>query len=61
MMAKAKRLLTRIWGFARELLGDDAYARYRVHVAARGGTPLNSQEFYLAELQRKYSRPSRCC
>jgi hypothetical protein len=61
MLVNAKELLTRIWGFARELLGDDAYARYREYVAARGGCPPTAEEFYLSELQRKYSRPSRCC
>jgi hypothetical protein len=61
MVAKAKALLARTWCFARQLLGDEAYARYREYVVARGGTPPSPQEFYLSELQRKYSRPSRCC
>ncbi|MBZ5542247.1 MAG: putative selenoprotein [Acidobacteriia bacterium] len=60
-MAKVRRILIEIWSFGRELLGDNAYARYRDYVAARGGCPLTPQEFYLSELQRKYSRPSRCC
>ena len=60
-MAKVWQILIEIWSFARELLGENAYARYREHIAARGGCPLTPQEFYLSELRRKYSRPSRCC
>jgi len=60
-MAKVRQILIEIWGLARELLGDNAYARYRQYVVARGRCPLTPQEFYLSELQRKYSRPSRCC
>jgi hypothetical protein len=60
-MAKVLHLLIEIWRFARELVGDNAYTRYRQYIAARGGCPLTPQEFYLSELQRKYSRPSRCC
>jgi uncharacterized short protein YbdD (DUF466 family) len=60
-MAKIRQILIELWSFARELLGENAYARYREHAAARGGCPMTAQEFYLSELQRKYSRPSRCC
>jgi hypothetical protein len=60
-MAILRRILLGIWGVAREFVGDNAYTRYRQYIAARGGCPMTPQEFYLAELQRKYSRPSRCC
>lgn len=60
-MATIRQLLIEIWSLGRELLGDQAYARYREYVTARGGRPMTPQEFYLSELQRKYSRPSRCC
>jgi uncharacterized short protein YbdD (DUF466 family) len=60
-MAKLRQVLIEIWSVARELLGEQAYARYCRHVAVRGGCPLTPQEFYLSELERKYSRPSRCC
>jgi uncharacterized short protein YbdD (DUF466 family) len=60
-MAKVWQILLGIWGVARELVGDNAYTRYRQYVVARGDRPMTPQEFYLSELQRKYSRPSRCC
>ena len=60
-MAKARRILTEIWVFACELLGENAYARYCEYVSARGGRPMTAEEFYLSQLQRKYSHPSRCC
>jgi uncharacterized short protein YbdD (DUF466 family) len=50
-----------LWDVARQLLGDNAYDRYAQHVRARGGLPLSPKEFYVSQLQRKYSRPSRCC
>jgi hypothetical protein len=60
-MAKLRQFLVEIWGFARDLSGDNAYVRYRQYVQSRGGCPMTPQEFYLSELQRKYSRPHRCC
>jgi hypothetical protein len=60
-MAKVRQHLIEVWGLVRELMGENAYARYCDYVARRGGQPLGPQEFYVSELQRKYSRPSRCC
>jgi len=60
-MAKARGLLRRIWEIAREVFGDKAYDRYAEHVRARGEKPVAPSEFYLSQLQRKYSRPCRCC
>jgi len=60
-MAKVRKILIEVWGFARELMGENAYARYCDYVARWGGQPLGPREFYLSELQRKYFRPSRCC
>jgi hypothetical protein len=60
-VAKVCQILKCVWGFARGLMGENAYVRYCDYVARRGGEPLGPQEFYVAELQRKYSHPSRCC
>ena len=60
-MVKVRNLLERIWEIAREMLGDKTYDRYAEHVRGRGGSPLSPEEFYMSQLQRKYSRPSRCC
>ena len=60
-MAKTRNLLWHIWEIAREVFGDKAYDRYAEHMRAHGGDPLTPEEFYVAQLQRKYSRPCRCC
>ena len=47
----------------REVTGDDAYERYLQHHHAQhpDQAPLDRQEFYLAEQQRKWSGVKRCC
>jgi uncharacterized short protein YbdD (DUF466 family) len=60
-MRRAQDILAQIWQIAREVFGDKAYDRYAAHARGRGETPLTPQEFYVSQLQRKYSRPSRCC
>jgi uncharacterized short protein YbdD (DUF466 family) len=54
-------MLGRIWKFAGELFGDKAYDRYAEYARSSGEEPLSREEFYLSQLQRKYSRPCRCC
>jgi hypothetical protein len=60
-MTLARGVVWRIWEIAREVLGDKAYELYAEGARRRGEKPLAPKEFYLAQLQRKYSRPSRCC
>lgn len=60
-MAKVRRTIRQIWEIAREVLGDKAYERYAERLRARGEQPLAPEEFYLSQLERKYTRPSRCC
>ena len=50
------------WRGLREWSGDAAYDRYLA--CAKRGSPketLTAAEFYLEQLNRKYSRPNRCC
>jgi uncharacterized short protein YbdD (DUF466 family) len=56
-------LLRRIWTGLRAVTGDDAYERYLAHRRERhaGEPPLDRGAFYRAELDRRWSRPSRCC
>lgn len=59
----AKKCLRRLWRGLREWSGDDAYDRY-LHSPAvqRCDHPhLTRSEFYLDHLNRRYSRPNRCC
>jgi hypothetical protein len=52
----------RFWQGVREWCGDAAYERYLRSSAAQGeGQRLSAQEFYVQQLNRRYSRPNRCC
>ncbi len=56
-------LLLRVWRGIREWCGDAAYERYLMSQAKhfRGVAVLTPEEFYLSQLQKKYSHVSRCC
>jgi uncharacterized short protein YbdD (DUF466 family) len=58
----AKRWMTMSWKGLREWCGDSAYENYK-HCAARKaqGHVLSAAEFYVEQLNRRYSRPNRCC
>jgi len=52
----------RLWQGLREWSGDAAYEKYRECVARRGvEIPLSPAEFYVEQLNKKYTRPTRCC
>jgi len=58
-----KRLAAKLWLGIREWCGDSAYERY---VQAQATRPeecclLTPAEFYLERVNRRYSRPNRCC
>ena len=54
--------LRQFWIGLRQWSGDAAYERY-VECAARNGArkTLSESEFYVEQLNRRYSRPNRCC
>lgn len=53
---------TNFWRGLREWCGDAAYDRYRECLRREGSDkPLSEAEFYVEQLNRKYSKPSRCC
>jgi len=59
----AKRALRRFWRGLREWCGDAAYERY---LGAKGRQDaerrtLTAEEFYVEQVNRRYSRPNRCC
>jgi uncharacterized short protein YbdD (DUF466 family) len=60
---KLRRWARRFWRGIREWCGDAAYERYLRSGANRGATcaKLTAEEFYLEQLNRRYSRPNRCC
>jgi uncharacterized short protein YbdD (DUF466 family) len=57
------RFLRRFWRGLREWCGDAAYERY-LHspgTRSRSRRVLSAEEFYVEQLNRRYSRPNRCC
>ncbi|HVH60659.1 MAG TPA: CstA-like transporter-associated (seleno)protein [Candidatus Sulfotelmatobacter sp.] len=60
---RTKRFLRRFWRGLREWCGDAAYESYLQSPGARGGScgTLSQAEFYVDQLNRRYSRPNRCC
>lgn len=51
-----------LWKRLREWCGDAAYERYRCATLKKGGARLlTPSQFYVQQLERKYSRPNRCC
>jgi uncharacterized short protein YbdD (DUF466 family) len=57
------RSLGRFWAGLREWCGDAAYERYlRANIRKSGAPrPLNAKDFYIEQLNRRYSQPNRCC
>jgi uncharacterized short protein YbdD (DUF466 family) len=58
-----KRWAANLWLGIREWCGDNAYERY---VQAQRTNPeksclLTPAEFYVERVNRRYSRPNRCC
>ena len=58
-----KLFLRRFWRGVREWCGDAAYESYLRSKRARTAScrTLSRAEFYVDQLNRRYSRPSRCC
>lgn len=50
------------WQGLRQWSGDSAYETYaRCAMRCKGQVPLTRSQFYVDQLNKKYSRPSRCC
>jgi uncharacterized short protein YbdD (DUF466 family) len=62
-VANMRRFGRRFWRGLREWCGDAAYERYLRSAAARreGGRQMSAEEFYVQQLNRRYSKPNRCC
>jgi uncharacterized short protein YbdD (DUF466 family) len=56
-------MLRRFWRGLREWCGDAAYETY-LHSSGKQTSPsctLTAAEFYVEQLNRRYSKPNRCC
>ena len=58
-----RRALRSAWRGIREWCGDSAYETYlrSNHTQHPSNRKLSPNEFYVAQLERRYSRPNRCC
>jgi len=58
-----RRMARRAWGGLREWCGDAAYETYLRSKLTQSGScrTLTPAEFYVEQLNRRYSRPNRCC
>lgn len=58
-----KRIVRHLWRGLREWCGDSAYERYLLArgAGAAAGPKLTAEEFYVEVVNRRYSRPNRCC
>jgi Selenoprotein, putative len=57
-----KHGLERFWLGLRQWCGDAAYENYRKSATRSGQANVQSPaEFYVEQLNKKYSRPYRCC
>lgn len=62
-VARLRRIARIIWRGLREWCGDAAYERYLRSARTRSSACelLSPTEFYVQQLDRRYSRPNRCC
>jgi len=58
-----KRLAVKLWLGIREWCGDSAYERYvqAQRTNSEKVCLLTPAEFYVERVNRRYSRPNRCC
>lgn len=62
LVLSVEKVARQIWQWIREWCGDASYERYqRAMAKRREPLALNRQQFYVQQLERKYSRPNRCC
>jgi uncharacterized short protein YbdD (DUF466 family) len=54
--------LRNFWRGLRQWSGDSAYETYLACAKRQPAQkPMSAAEFYIEQLNRKYSRPNRCC
>ncbi len=54
-------ILHEVLEYLREVSGENDYVRYCARLKKLGKTPPSARSFYLEQLERKNSRPTRCC
>ena len=62
--ARVQKVIRQLWRGVRDWCGDSAYDRYLSAKERRGSNLdilLTREQFYVEQLQVRYSRPNRCC
>jgi len=49
------------WRGLRQWCGDSSYEIYKEYTTRNGQPVLSPSQFYVEQLNKKYSRPNRCC
>jgi uncharacterized short protein YbdD (DUF466 family) len=60
---RVRKIARQLWRGIRDWCGDSAYERYLSATQRRHSqdAPLSQENFYVEQLDRRYSRPNRCC
>lgn len=62
LVERVQIMLRNFWRGLRQWSGDSAYETYLACARRqKSQRPLSRAEFYVEQLNRKYSRPNRCC
>jgi uncharacterized short protein YbdD (DUF466 family) len=62
LWAQFRDVLDSLWRGLRQWSGDSAYETYLACAnREQGREPMSPAEFYVEQLNRKYTRPNRCC
>lgn len=59
----ASNLVSILWRALRDWCGDSAYENYLKSRAVRRApcSAVSREQFYVEQVNRRYSRPNRCC
>ena len=60
-MASLSKVWLAIWNYLEEASGERDYERYLAWAARAGLAPLGRRDFFLSQIEARYSRPNRCC
>ena len=61
-LSQVKCRLAAFWNGLRAWCGDSAYENYAKFAVRNGQSKiLSPAEFYVQQLNKKYSQPNRCC
>jgi uncharacterized short protein YbdD (DUF466 family) len=60
-LARWNKVWRILWEYLQEASGERDYDHYLTWAKGKGITPLSRDDFFLARMESRYSRPNRCC